>query len=81
MKKQDIFKEIKEWLTTEDWDEYVYEVKANEAQSINNAGIDVQLDYLLETWGLDWLYTAFILKKVLPYGLSELLNQGISLAL
>jgi hypothetical protein len=42
-----------------DLDEQVHEAKAQEASSINNAGIEAQLSYLLRYGGLEWLREYF----------------------
>jgi hypothetical protein len=36
-----------------DLDEAVHEAKAEEASAVNNAGLEAQLDYLVEAYGLD----------------------------
>ena len=51
----------KDTVTSEDLDELVHEMKAREAQIINNQGIKTQLDYLKRICGLrakdiaDWI--------------------------
>jgi len=38
-------------ITEEDLDEVVHEFKAEEAAEINNAGLEAQLEYILEACG------------------------------
>lgn len=54
-------------FTSEQLDEFVIDMKDNEASDINNGGVDDQFDYLAETAGLDW-----ILNELLTgYGADE----------
>jgi hypothetical protein len=40
-------------LDPEDLDEFVHEAKAEEASKINNGGLDVQVEYLVECFGIE----------------------------
>lgn len=55
-----IFKELFKKLSTTDLDDYVHDIKSQEATNINNAGLHAQLVYLETTRGLDWLIDTFL---------------------
>ena len=60
MTKKEVFKQIKEQFNSEDLDTDVHEIKSSEAATINNSGIDAQLEYLCKTAGLEWLIEAYL---------------------
>lgn len=59
-KQHQILEAIRNKFTAEDLDDQVIEMKESEASNINNAGMDAQLSYLLESAGIDWLEEYFL---------------------
>jgi hypothetical protein len=43
-----------------DLDDHVHELKSNEASTINNTGIEAQVEYLMEQAGEDWVREIFV---------------------
>ncbi len=60
MTREQIFAAIRARYSSSDLDEHVHELKAQEASSINNGGIDAQLEYLEQTAGIDCLARVFL---------------------
>lgn len=60
MIREEIFKTIKSRHSSEDLDEDVHEVKSREAATINNGGLDSQLEFLEKACGIEWLEEAYI---------------------
>ena len=60
MTREQILDAIRARYSASDLDSHVTELKNGEAAEINNAGIDVQLKYLEEAAGVDWLAQALL---------------------
>ena len=58
--EKDILAHIKARYSSEDLDSEVFQTKSREASDINNGGIDKQLEFLVEAWGLGALETYFL---------------------
>lgn len=53
--KDSEFKKFKEKFNSEDLDDFVLDLKSDEASDINNSGIDSQLEYMLESGGIKYM--------------------------
>lgn len=60
MTKEWVFKKIKERYSEAQLDSDVHVAKSNEASKINNGEIHVQLEYLEQSNGLDWLIQTYL---------------------
>lgn len=57
-----LFQKIKEKYSSEDLDDYIYDLKAAEATDINNRGMDAQLEYLHKKYNVGWLIKTFLTR-------------------
>jgi hypothetical protein len=59
-RREKIFAAIEEKYDAADLDMHVHELKAGEASRLNNEGMEMQLEYLADQCGLDWLEQVFL---------------------
>lgn len=57
---KELLAEISLRHTPEDLDDHVHELKSGEASTINNAGLEEQVDYLLQQGGEEWVRKTFL---------------------
>ena len=46
-----------------DLDDFVRQVKSNEASDINNSGFDEQFAFLVDACGVDWIIETFLAEE------------------
>lgn len=59
MTREEIFRFVKEHYISEDLDNSVYDAMDARAEKINDLGINKQLEFLEQEFGLDWIKEEF----------------------
>lgn len=64
MKTEDeLWSRFEKVFTSEMIDDYVHDLKSEEASGLNNQGLEAQFDYLIDAAGPDWMEQLIIEKE------------------